>query len=637
LGKLEVSFKDFSDLIGSGRVFTVPNFQREYAWKVTKNVSALWSDVVRLYRARVEQEETPSHFIGSVVLGSPQAKGATKATTICPVIDGQQRLITVSLLLAALRDVLVLDEDDRHEITSDYLAFYKKAEFHGLRVVPREPDQAVFETIVRNQPIVGVARKSRVALAYEFFAAQLSKGVPVDDIGPDDELAPDAGANEPEIDELDPSGSAEEADDPLEGSTETEEDVKADAWDWEALLEVVGTQLELVEIADVPPNDAYQIFATLNSTGSPLAQVDLVRNAIFMLLPANGAKAFRDHWQPLESALGKDLLERYLHTWVIRRGFNVPAKEVYESAVKVLSRTGSSEEQVLVEVKALRDGAWAYMAVARPLTSDYLKFNDQKIPKGILAGLARLRAWGTTPMEPLLVEILERLRTGTLSAAQVDKLLIHLESFVVRRFIAKTPPHDLRSTLARLVQQVIPAKTAVSFEASLLNGLSEPSRRWPSERQLTEGLVTQPLYRDKNRAQAFFILKRIAEFLDGKEAPHIVLGVGSTDYSIEHVLPQTLSSAWRKDLEAWGDPDASDTWESLRHTAGNLTLTAYNSELSNMRFSAPADAIDKYRWYDTRLKLELTKSILKHDRWTRDEIENRSRWLATIAAQIWPR
>lgn len=618
MSKLDTAHGPFVDLMGLGRVFVVPDYQRHYSWKAHKQVAELWGDILRLYRRSVDDGESDSHFIGSVVIGSASTKALGPVE--CPVIDGQQRLITLSLIIAAIRDELVESSDDRSEITAQYLAHYKGDEISAVRIRPGAADRAPFNAIIKDDD--DPSPKSPITKAYNYVVDQLLSG-PIEDLDPD-EGAGDLGANN-DVDDSDD----EDIEGEIDGTVE---------WDWESLLSVVGTQLELVSISDVAPENAYQIFATLNSTGLPLSQVDLVRNAIFMLMPKTGARAHKELWVPMETVMGKDLLQSYLHTWVIRRGHNVPAKEIYRSAVALLARAGNKEADIRKQLKELHSGAWAYLLVTRPESADRSKFGSgPTVPKQLVGALTRLRQWGTVPMEPVLAEIIERFRSNQLSPKQVQDLLSQLESFVVRRFIAQVPPNDLRSTFARLTQQIRTKTSAAAFENAIVDGLKEKMRRWPTDAELDEALVRRPLYRSPGQRQSFFVLKRLAESYEGKESPQIVYGTGATDYSIEHVLPQSYPDNWANDLVKWEDPKPQETWETRRHTAGNLTLTAYNSELSTLSFSEPAAAMDKKRWIDQHLRLQLSKTILSAHKWTRTEIESRSLELATRAKKIWPR
>lgn len=637
MGKLVTEHGPFVNVMSSSStVYVVPEYQRAYSWRAKKQVAELWSDIVRLYIARLNEGSKATHFIGSVVLGSSPTKAL--ASSECPVIDGQQRLTTLSLIVAAIRDELVDDPKKRAKLTAKYLANVDD-DLVEIRLRPGAADRAVYNAIILEEDRPGKA--TTVSRAYDYVVGQLRQG-PAQQTDPDDPADDEvgAGATEGVAGEPEEDGVVEDlADTPTEEPSEEEADENEAAWDWDTLIEVIGTQLELVAISDVAPENAYQIFATLNSTGLELAQLDLIRNAVFMLLPKKGQEVYKKSWTPMEKTMGKAWMEAYLHAWVVRRGHNVPAKETYRTAVYELSRVGVAEAEIQKVIKDWYSGAWSYLLLAEPfgnLRSQFATVDAPTVSKPMKIALGRLRSWGTTPMEPVLLEILERFRTRKLSAAQVTELLNVLESYVARRFIVGTPPNDLRSIFARLTQQVHKTSDAAAFHAALVKGLKEDNRRWPSDQDVRDALVNKPIYRKPTR-HCFYVLKRVAEDFEGKESPHIVHGTGSTDYSIEHVLPQNFTGAWQKDLKDWSDPDPQETWSKFRHTVGNLTLTAYNSELADSPFRDPAAPTDKVRWIRKNLRLELSRGLLTKKKWTRVEIQARSAEIADRAVRLWPR
>lgn len=613
MGKLDTAYGPFVELMAQGRIYVVPDYQRPYSWKPKKQVAELWGDISRLYRGRQSTpEQVDSHFIGSVVIGS----AATKALgpVQAPVIDGQQRLVTLSLVLCAIRDVLVKDASSARDINDQYLVHYKNDEIRDFRVQPGSFDRGNYEALVRG--VSSYDNKSNVYRAYRYVVDQLNAG-------PELESDPD------DAEEGEPS----DVDGAIEDVVEEVISVTPASWDWETLVEVVGSQLELVSISDVPAEQAYGIFASLNSTGLPLAQVDLIRNAIFMLLPRAGQKVHREYWEPLESELGRESLQHYFHAWVMLRGHNVPAKDTYRSVVRELAAAGVSEKDVVAAVRGIYDEAWSYLLITQPLTGQREKFSqapNPKTPASLTRALARLRAWGTTPMEPVLLRLVSLWRSpgSNFTTPQLLSCLADLESYAVRRFMSHVPPNDLRSIYARITQQLVTAKQQ-SPGGVLRSALLEPSRRWPSNDQLTDSLLKRPLYRSPGQAQTFFVLKTIAEKLEGKECPQIQLGTSATSYSIEHVLPQSLSEDWAKDMKAWGEEQPHKAWQEYRHTLGNLTLTAYNSELWNW----PLDV--KQEWIEEHLRLKLSKQLLAVDRWTSLEITTRSQELAKLAVTLW--
>lgn len=629
MAKLDTDYGTFKDLISVARVYTVPLYQRRYSWKARQQVAELWADVVRLYGQRLNNGDVEAtHFIGSLVVG--ETEGRALGPGACNVIDGQQRLTTLSLLVAALRDALVDDEADRREITENYLTFPKKAgQAAQLRLRLSQSDVAVYEAIVLGDATPD--RRSMVFQSYYFLINQLSEGFRGDD-DPDDQNvdeqdeqleSPDA-ADHASEDTTSPDSDREPVDLP-----ETSESVE---WHWPTLLQVISGDLELVSISGVPAERAYQIFATLNHGGLRLTQVDLIRNAVFMKLPTRNQQAYKKVWQPLERDLGDRGLARYLHAWVVRRGHNVPQKDTYASVLHELKISGPAEDDAYSLLADLSEHSLDYRLISEPQGYQPSKtFKELGVSEAIIRELIFLNRWGSVPAQPLLLDIMTRHLAKGFSTKVALSAFRRLESLMVRRFICAIPPNDLRSTLARLMQQLRQTSDP-DFLGALTEALFETSRRWPSDDDVEEALTTRGLYRGGNRQQTFLVLKRIAEELEGKECPHVELGSTSTRYSIEHVLPETTAgTTWLKDLELWGDPDAQVTWNNRRHTIGNLTLTAYNSELSNGSFA------DKRQWFEKKLRLQLSSQILDADVWTRKEIEARSQRLAAVAIKIWPR
>ena len=101
-------------------------------------------------------------------------------------------------------------------------------------------------------------------------------------------------------------------------------------------------------------------------------------------------------------------------------------------------------------------------------------------------------------------------------------------------------------------------------------------------------------------------------------------------YSVEHILPQTLTAEWEEDIRSAGD-EPHRLWLERRDVIGNLTLTAYNSELAQKRFD------DKKKFIEENLYLKLSKDIATAGRWSRSEIDARSQQLAVLACKTWPR
>jgi len=154
--------------------------------------------------------------------------------------------------------------------------------------------------------------------------------------------------------------------------------------------------------------------------------------------------------------------------------------------------------------------------------------------------------------------------------------------------------------------------------------LSSPRKYWPSDKRLLDAIRTNPFYYQGRSPQQMLVFRRLEDSFEHAEP----VNWGEAKLSIEHIMPQHLSDAWRQALgEAGDDPDAIH--EELLHTLGNLTVTAYNGQLSNHPFDRKKQILEGSH-------LELNRHISPAESWGRDEILARADELADRAVMIWP-
>ncbi len=219
------------ELLEGSKQYRVPLYQRTYSWGEAQ-LQRLWDDVEKLADDR-QHEPAATHFIGSVVLAPSPGIGPVGVQEFL-VVDGQQRLTTLTLLLCAIRDHRAATEDPEHRqrIDEQYLVNRWKSAAERPKVVPTQADRAAYDAVLDATPQAGGS--DRVGAAYRHFRRQL---VRVDD--PDDAL------------------------------------------DVERIEGAVIRGLSLVSVAAQPGDNAYRIFESLNNTGLALKQGDLLRNYLF--------------------------------------------------------------------------------------------------------------------------------------------------------------------------------------------------------------------------------------------------------------------------------------------------------------------------------------------------------------------
>jgi len=566
---MEVGESNLKGLIEGAKQFQVPLYQRQYAWEGPQ-LSQLWDDILEQYDLLTPDEDdaitrsAPTHFLGSMVLAPSPAMHAHGVTPFL-VIDGQQRLTTLLLALCALRDCVGAQAPSEVDRFNDlYLINKYGDEPSRLRLLPTQADREAFVACISQHD--PSARAGRIGDAYAYFRSRLT--LP----GPD---------NEP----LDP-----------------------------VRLETVLTQrLQFVAITASMSDNVHRIFESLNDRGVRLSQADLLRNYMFMLLPSRSEHVYQAVWMPMQKLLSPAQLETLVFVDLIVRGQStVKRQDIYRAQQARLHAIEGDEAAVEAEVHELARRANLFQRIVRP---------SAEHDPTVRAALERLDRWGASTIYPLLLHLLDLRSEGMCSSAEVAEALSYVESFLVRRMIAGVPTNNLNRIFNGLILQ-LPAEVPIAD--AVRTALSETRKYWPSDQRLQEAIGSRPFYFQGRQDQKMLIFQRLEESYKHAEP----IDWSTAQLSIEHVMPQTLSEEWARDLEASGD-EPTDVHSELLHTLGNLTITAYNGQLSNNPFERKRQILQDSH-------LELNRAISPADHWTRKEIEARADELAKHAIDIWP-
>jgi alkylated DNA nucleotide flippase Atl1 len=548
-----------------GRVqFEVPIWQLQYTWRRREH-QQLWQDLLEQYRQlAVEPPPSTGHFFGSFVL-SPRDPSATGVTHFL-VIDGQQRLTTLMLLLCATRD---LAADGDGEAVDKYNDLYLLNKYSGgddrFRLLPTEEDRSVFLRWLNRDPDNGA--RDLVSEAYRFYRRRV------------DELIAD----------------------------------EADGADLDRLTTAAVERLEVVEITTQQGDNVHRIFQSLNGTGVELDQADLLRNHLFMLLPTRAEQIYEQVWRPMEQLIGVENLEGLARLDLLRHGDVVARERVYEEHQRQLTPIAGDEDAVEGRVRDLALRASFYKRLIDPTSED---------DPDTAAGLQRLARWGAQTSYPILMLALDLRDRGALTNEELARTVSLIESFLVRRQLARIPTNALNRLFAQLIPRLLPRKE--TFVDALHRELSRDRLYWPNNEAIRNALRTQPFFHIGRGHQRKMILERLERSFGHPE----LVNFQEVDLQIEHVMPQTLSPEWREHLESLGqDPD--QVHDELVHTLGNLTLTAFNGTLSNNPFER------KQQIYAAS-HLELNKALSENQAWGRDEILSRADILAEQVSKVWP-
>lgn len=500
--------------------FVVPIYQRVYSWKEAE-CAQLWADILRAG----QNDKLGAHFTGSIVYVAKD-EGTNTSAEPDLIIDGQQRVTTVTLLLAALAARLEgMPEGEREpidgfspkKIRNRYLLNDDEEGERQYKLILSQGDKAALIAILQGvEPAPDPS--TRVISNHQFFVDRL----------------------------LDP---------------------KVD-------LAVVCRGLDKLVVVDVTltrnVDNPQLVFEAMNSTGKKLSQADLIRNFVLMdLSPKAQEKLYTAYWRPMEleftGAAESQFDEFVRHFLTVKTGDIPRLADIYEAFKNYSATCGASGETNESLVVELRQYARRYCAMALG------KESDPKLHRAF-TDLDQIKA---DVVYPFLLEAYTDFELGTLSRDELLQIVDLVTSYVFRRAVCRIPTNSLNTTFAGLASAIRKDRYIESVQAQFLSMRSY--RSFPTDMEFSAALMSADLYNFRRRS--YFL--RMLENYGRKERVTI------EDYTIEHILPQNenLSPEWQAAL---GD-NWQEVQQRYLHTLGNLTLTGYNSEYSDHPFQVKRD------------------------------------------------
>jgi alkylated DNA nucleotide flippase Atl1 len=505
------------ELLEGSKQYRVPLYQRTYSWTKTQ-LARLWEDIEQLAKDRVAQPAL-THFIGSLVLAPSPSNGPAGVAEYL-VVDGQQRLTTLSILLCALRDHRAATENPEHRerINQQYLTNRWKPEQHRLKLSPTQADRDAYRACVDAIPQAGGG--DPIGAAYRFFSARL---VEVGD--PEDPL---------DIDQIE---------------------------------DAVISGLSLVSVTAQQGDNAHRIFESLNNTGLRLSQGDLLRNCLFMRMPTRAELIYHSLWLPLQQTLKAPDLELLFWLDLVQRDARIKQSDIYTGQQSRLDRLGTEKE---IEEEVAR---FAHLGSLLATILDPSREQDA----GVRRRLQRLNSWGTTTVYPLLLHLYERRAKGTATPEQIANAMLYVESFFVRRLLIGRATSNINRILLSVVTEI---DASAPVDEAVRTYLSTGRKYYSSDGELRAAISIVPYYLNGRPQQRALVLQWLEESYGSKEP--VVSQTLTIEHVLPQTPTKSWNSALSADLEA--DESLDVVYESLVHTLGNLTLTGYNAELGNDDF-----------------------------------------------------
>ncbi len=642
---------EIGTLLQNRNRYCVPIYQRHYVWDREKQWEPFWQDIRTKAIERLAcRERRFSHFMGAIVLES-RGKPSVKQVPSFQVVDGQQRLTTFQLFLTAARHYAqsinhesAVGNITRYVLNSDdHLMEDKSVEVY--KVWPTQSNRQLFVDIIMSKDRITLkhtyshhwyANPNRdqvkenstptMLRAYGYFYDRIRHSVETDDLSDDLVEAP----------EIEDSGSSASSD--LSSRI-----LKFDAI-WQSLLE----DFKVVSIILDEGDDAQVIFETLNDRGEPLLAADLIRNNIFQRADARREKAealFEQHWKFFEHSFWRELEKqgRYKKQRIEFFFANFIAGKIagdvtisklfseYKAFLKATQNdTKSKYTTVREEIQDLETHGKIYREIVERTSGSSLAIFS-----------TRLRSWDVTTINPLLL----RLWSSNMSDEEKQRSLDILLSLIVRRAVCGLTSKNYNNLFLSIIADLDRKGWMYQNLRIYLLALTAESGRFPNDAEFENAIVQKPLYQLLGSARVRTLLSEIelakrGSKQESKSLPEIL--------AIEHIMPQEWRQHWPmidniqptdSDFQQAKYTSAEDgtVIEAIRyrdrliHTLGNLTLVtkSFNSSVGNLTFDR------KRKEFEDQSILMLTKDFIKKEKWSENEIVERSKTLSQYARQIW--
>ena len=549
--------------------FVIPIYQRNYSW-LPDECRQLWADLLRAGR----NDAVAAHFIGAIVYVERALSTVTSQEAML-VIDGQQRLTTSSLLIAALANHIEqadlgepLEGFSARKLRNYYLLNPDEEGERHFKLLLAETDRDTLLAILQATPAPAEA-STRIVENFQIFQDLIKEH--------------------------------------------------------EAELLAVCKGIAKLTIVDVSldrnQDNPQLIFESMNSTGRELSQADLIRNFILMgLEPKLQTELYKNYWRPMEKGFGQAAyavhFDAFMRHYLTTKTGEIPnVREVYR-AFKAYARARSTGDKsdtrdLVADIYAFAT-YYCAMALGEETDADLKQaFHD-------------LRELKVDVAYPFLLDAYHDFRQQRLSADELHSIVRLVESYVFRRAICAIPTNSMNKTFAGLSRTLKKDRYFESVQAALL--LLPSYRRFPADDEFEREIKKRDLYNFRSRS---FWLRRL-ENHGRKER------VLTEEYTIEHILPQNeaLSAAWQAEL----GPGWQEVQAKVLHTLGNLTLTGYNSEYSDRPFAFKRDTVTDKAGNPIGLAhspLKLNRGMAQVPVWNEAAIQARADRLAAEAAKVW--
>lgn len=563
---LQAGETTLNKLLNTSRQFIVPIFQRNYSWQKSQ-YEQLWFDILRASKFKEKQ----NHFIGSIVyidMGTPAGRPQQLL-----LIDGQQRLTTISILLCAIKDYvqkfnLETKLINLAKIKNQFLYNSDEIDEDKYKLLLNVQDKETYVKLIDNTIFTVNKPATNIIKCYEFFYERIEDFIKQDG----------------QIDEI-----------------------------YAGIFKLSLVSISLDKDSDNPQ----MIFESMNSTGKDLSQTDLLRNYLLMdLTPEKQTRLYKTYWKPMEELFGEDIYKNDVNKFdyfirdflTLKRdtGYICKINNVYENFKRYYLDNNCEKFAVL---KDLFTYAKYYACI------DLLQENDDELK----LYWQEFKKLDSHVVYPFLLKLYDDYSRQILIKEDFKKILQVVISYLWRRAICEIPTNSLSKTFATLYQAVDKEDYVNSIIKAFV--FKSSYKRFPSDYEVREKLQTKDIYHFRLRK---YLLEALENYYH-KEP----IDLNTANYTIEHIMPQNIEHnlSWQQML--------GEDWQEVHslylHTLGNLTITGYNAEMSNKSFWEKVNGESGFK----HSHLKLNESIAQSDVWNKKAIQRRTNILTDIILKIW--
>ena len=557
---MNLSEENVLSILNPAIQYILPIYQRHYSWD-NDNCSQLWNDIVKMQKGK-----RPGHFIGSIVNINDNTGTTPTGAKKFTLIDGQQRLATLTLILVALRDFARENPDkgiDAEQIQEWYLKnrFLRGTEQYKLLLTGG--DRKILIDLVKGElpPKQNNDSLPRLVKNYNYFKSKIKFG----------ELKP------------------------------------------VEVFEAMG-KLKIVNITLSYDDDPQAIFESLNSTGKDLSKSDLIRNFVLMgLKPEVMTTIYEKSWRPMEELFGNTenntkLMDDFFKDYLTAQKREIPREDKIYEKFKAWYYEAISKTKIENVCNDIFQKARYYTGIS---------FARHSNPE-LQSVYSEIQELDMQVSYPLLLKVHEDFDKDIIKESELIEILRLCISYIVRRKICDLDSRGLGKLFVKLINQLKQNNYVESLKQAFL-GLKDKNR-FPSDEEFYNKFMSCDIY---GQRRCNYILGQLANF-ESKDK------INPKNFTIEHIMPQdvNLSPEWQNEL--------GSNWRTVQriylHTIGNLTLTKYNSEMSNKSFIEKRDMSGGF----VQSGSKLNSFVCKQSHWNENIITERAKLLTKDALRIWP-